>query len=202
MRVVTIAVFAACFLCAVVSDARGQTTKPAAANFSTLFQKIADGIVAGDTSALGDALDEQGTLEGFEQDGRQHADRLALAGSGGTIVSVHAYAQTPTNLASDLANDFAKADYVSESVRKEMIPENDAVVRANVTASQWISQVLDPGRKQMVGVIVVWPKPETRVINIRQTPQRPVFVLIKGDIEGGKVKLKQVVFGNPLESVK
>jgi hypothetical protein len=168
--------------------------------FSTVVENVADGLVAGDVTALNNSLEEGATFSGFDPDVRHTAEQLVLATSGGTQVAQHAYGQIPANLASELATDFSKAEFVDESIRKEMMPEPASVVKANVIATQWVMQTLEPSRKQLIGVIVVWPREQKATPNLRPERLRPVFVLLKGEMVGDKARIKQIVFGDPLEA--
>ncbi|SRR6266542_1079472 len=182
------------------AETRGQTTRPAPAAFGALVQQVAEDLAAGEIAPLSDALASDGTLQDFE--GQQHssADKLVVLTSGASVVSTRVYGQIPSALASDLAGDFEKDKDVPESVRQQMMPGSEAIVRANVTAAQWIIQTLAPDRRQFVGVIAMCPHPEPVAVNVRPRAVRPVFILIKGESAGGKVQIKQIVFGNPLDS--
>ena len=182
----------------VSADAMAQTTRPVPAAFGKLIERIGDGLVGGDSTAMSEALADDVNIDGFGESQRT-AEKLLQAANGATLVSKRVYGQTPNNLASDLADDFSNAKEVPESVRREMMPDNDAVVRANVTAAQWIIQMLGPNRRQLIGVIVLCPRPESTPANMRPTPIKPIFVLIKAEMDGGKAKIKQMIFGNPLE---
>ncbi|HEX8524055.1 MAG TPA: hypothetical protein VF669_17510 [Tepidisphaeraceae bacterium] len=177
-----------------------QTTRPAPAAFAQTLTKIASGLVAGDTTPLSDAMDEGTPVTSFDAENPRSAEHLVLATTGGTMLANRAYAQLPNVLASDLANDFAKADYVPESLRKEMCPEQSAVVKANVTATQWVMQALEPTKRSLIGVLVIWPREVRASANVRPERVRPVFVLIKAEMQGDRPRIKQVVFGDPLDA--
>ena len=185
-------------LCAAASSASAQTTRPAPAAFAQLVQKLADTLVVNDVTALTESLAPDATIDGFGET-QLAPEKVMIAVSGSMLVSFRAYNQTPSCLASDLAQDFEKAKQVPESVRREMIPDSEAIVRANVTAAQWVNQTLDPNRREVVGVITFCPHPEPTSVNKRPTPIHPVFILIKGEMDSGKPRIKQIVFGNPLE---
>jgi hypothetical protein len=195
-----VAVIVAVLLSVLVGSGSAQTTRPAPAGFSGAVEDVSEGLVSGDVSALNKLLDESATFGGFDADARHTAEQLIVATTGGAVVSLHAYGQLPANLASDLATDFSKADHLPEAIRKEMMPDPANVVKANVTATQWIMQTLDPNRKQLIGVIVVWPREHKAAANLRPDLVRPIFVLLKGEIADGKVRVKQIVFGDPLDA--
>ena len=199
MRAVILSVLAVAWV--IVGSAGGawaQTTRPAPEKFSLLVQKLGETLVTNDLTALTEALAEDATIDSFNET-QLAPEKAMVAVSGCTLVSFRAYSQAPSSLASDLAQDFEKAKNVPESVRREMMPDSESIVRANVTAGQWINQTLDPQRRHVVGVIAVCPRPEPTPVNMRPTQVHAVFVLIKAEMEGGKAKIKQVVFGNPLE---
>ncbi len=203
MKVVSIAV-AVGFLLAVggpSTGAFGQTTRPAPASFAELIHRLGEGLVSGDSTPLSLAMADDATIDAFGER-QQSPDRLVAACNGATLISFRAYAQTPSCLASDLAEDFEKARDIPETVRREMIPDSETITRANVVAAQWVMQTLDPARKHVVGVIAICPPPEHTPANVRPTPVKPVFVLIKAEMDAGKAKIRQIVFGNPLEQGK
>jgi hypothetical protein len=131
----------------------------------------------------------------------QPPERLLAATTRGKLLGVHAYLTTPDTLASDIATDFrVAADIVPEIIQREMVPlDEEAEKRANATASQWLVQVLQPEKDQPVGVIIVWPEAERR-LNSDNSKLQPIFVMLKGQLENGSYVIKQVSFGDPLES--
>jgi hypothetical protein len=182
----------------ITSPARAQTTRPAPAAFGELVQKLAEHLVDRDPAVLTEALADDASIESFA-DGAQTPDKLIQTLSATIPVSARAYAQSPSCLASDLAEDFQNNKQVPENVRRDMTPDSESIVRANVTACQWVMQALDPGRRHIVGVIVVCPHPEPTPLNKRAIPVQPIFVLIKAEMDAGKPKIRQIVFGNPLD---
>jgi hypothetical protein len=180
------------------SGASAQTTRPAPEAFADLVQKLAEDLVERNTPVLADALADDATIERFGE-GQQPIDKLVQVLSGTISVSARAYGQLPSSLATDLADDFQHNKQVPDSVRRDMIPDSESIVRANVTAGQWVMQTLDPGRRHVVGVIVVCPHQEPAPLNKRPTPVEPIFVLIKAEMDGGKPKIRQIVYGNPLD---
>lgn len=165
-----------------------------------MVQKFASALVTGDSTAISDIVDEQTQISGFDPDSRGTLDRLVMAASDGTVIANHAYGQLPVNLASDLATDFARADYVPEDIRKDMVPSSSAVVKANVTATQWLILTLGPGKRELIGVIVLWPRETQPSANVRPEHARPIFVVMRGDAVGDKPHIKQMVFGDPLDA--
>ena len=80
-----------------------------------------------------------------------------------------------------------------------MVPRDDAAARkANETAGQWVAQVLQPEGDEVVGVIVLWPDNKSRAA--AAAPSRAIFVLVKAQQTGGVYALRQITFGDPLES--
>ena len=198
MKAVPLIAFFIALALAGVSPAPAQTTRPAPAGFGELLQKLAEHLVDRDLSPLTEVLAEDATIDSFA-DGQQPPEKLMQVLSGTIPVSARAYGQSPSSLASDLAEDFEHNKQVPDNVRRDMIPDSESIVRANVTACQWVMQTLDPGRRHAVGVIVVCPHPEPAPLNKRPIPVQPIFVLIKAEMDGGKFKIRQIVFGNPLE---
>ena len=70
--------------------------------------------------------------------------------------------------------------------------------RANDIAAQWVTQVLQPDRNQPVGVIVLWRQDRSDTFTSSGT--RPLFLVVKGDIQDGQYVFNQVTFGDPLEA--
>jgi hypothetical protein len=88
---------------------------------------------------------------------------------------------------------------VPQSVREGMVPPDEtAARRANETAGQWLMQVLQPAKHEVTGIIVLWPP--TRGRSIAAEPKRATFVLVKGEKIDGVYVLRQITFGDPLET--
>ncbi len=178
-----------------------QTTRPAPNAFSAVILKLSNGLVNGDVAMLPQVINKDTTITSFDGDVSETGGRMFAATNGGAIVTSRCYRQLPMNLASDIATDFSNAPSVPDVARKDMTPASDSVVKANVTAAQWIAQTLRPSANQLVGVIVVWPPLSQGSIDQRPAPLRPVFVLVKGEMDGDRVVLKQILFGYPLDRI-
>ena len=89
-------------LCAAASSASAQTTRPAPAAFAQLVQKLADTLVVNDVTALTESLATDATIDGFGET-QLAPEKVMIAVSGSMLVSFRAYNQTPSCLATDLA---------------------------------------------------------------------------------------------------
>jgi hypothetical protein len=59
-------------------------------------------------------------------------------------------------------------------------------------------QVLQPDKHEVTGIIVLWPSNRGRPL--AAAPRRAIFVLVKGEKVDGVYVLRQITFGDPLES--
>jgi hypothetical protein len=172
-------------------------------DWSQSMNRLASLLAGNDLTALLKAMEPAPpVIRAFATDGLQTPERLLGATTGSKILGVHAYDKPPTTLASDLADDFSSAgDAVPQRVREGMLPPDaTAAKRANETAGQWLTQVLQPKGDEVTGVIVLWPQPKGRAGVDAST--RATFVLIKAVKSDGLYTLKQMTFGDPLESPK
>jgi hypothetical protein len=153
-----------------------------------------------DLPALQHFFNPSPVIRPFASDALQTHERLLGATTGSTVIGVHAYDKTPTTLASDLSNDFtAAADVVPQSVREGMVPPDEAAAkRANETAADWLVQVLQPEKHEVMGVIIL--RPQIRGRAIAGDPKRAIFVLVKGEKVDGVYVFRQITFGDPLET--
>jgi hypothetical protein len=200
--------FAAIALSGQVANA--QTTKPQhtqpsqddAANspaslWSQSLSLLADAMRGNDIDALTSLLDHGPLIRCFASDVVQSPERLLSATGGSRLLSIHAYLKTPTTLASDLAADLQNASGLPDATRERMIPSDEtAARRANETATQWITQTLQPAKDQLVGVIVLWKEERSDTFGTPRT--RPIFVLVKAQLVENQYVVRQVTFGDPL----
>jgi hypothetical protein len=178
---------------AVIADER--------ADWSGTMNQLATLLAGKDLPALQQLLRPSPIIRPFSSDALQTHERLLGATTGSTVLGVHAYDKPPTTLATDLSNDFANApaDVVPQNVRERMVPRDEAAARrANETAAEWLVQVLQPDKHEATGVIVLWPP--TRGRSIAAAPRRATFVLVKGENVDGLYVLRQITFGDPLET--
>lgn len=189
-----------------VAGARGQATGPAtnpsARNWSQTVQAAAEALTNSDAAALEALLLPSGVIREFAQDQPRTPERAVLAMSRSVLLGIHAYPATPSSLASDLANDVRSAgEVVPEQSRQHMIPPDETTARrADATAAQWIDSVLRKadGESLPTGVILFWPG--DRRSRVEGPGRRAVFVLIQGERQGDVFFIKQLVFGDPLET--
>lgn len=170
------------------------------ADWTQTVNNLAELLAGNDLVALQRTLRPTPVIRPFGSDALQTPGRLLGATTGATLLGVHAYSHPPTTLASDLANDFSSAgDEVPQNVRAGMVPpDGDAARRANETAGQWLVQVLQPREEDVTGVIVLWPA--TRGRAPAAAPKRATFVLLKAERVDGAYVIRQITFGDPLES--
>ena len=194
----------------VASSTTEETAPPSAAavatdpddrsDWTTTMNRLGELLAGKDLPALQKMLRPSPIIRPFASDALQTHERLLGATTGSTVLGVHAYDKPPTTLASDLSNDFAAAgDVVPQNVRDGMVPPDDAAARrANETAGQWLMQVLQPDKHEVTGIVVLWPP--TRGRSIAAEPKRATFVLVKGEKVDGVYVLRQITFGDPLDT--
>jgi len=169
-------------------------------DWTTTMNRLGELLAGKDLPALQKLLHPSPVIRPFASDALQTHERLLGATTGSTVLGVHAYDKPPTTLASDLSNDFASAgDVVPQGVRDGMVPPDEtAARRANETAGHWLMQVLQPDKHEVTGIIVLWPA--TRGRSIAAEPKRATFVLVKAEKVDDVYVLRQITFGDPLET--
>jgi hypothetical protein len=191
----------------IVSTAAAPATAPATApavaqhaDWAETMNRLATLLAGKDLTALVHALEPAPVIRVFANDTLQTPERLLGHTTGSKVLGVHAYDKIPTTLATDLAEDFQSAgDAVPENIRQGMTPSDAAAAkRSNESAGQWLAQVLQPAKGQVMGVIILWP--EHRGRSLGGEPKRATFVLVKASLVDGKYALRQITFGDPLET--
>jgi hypothetical protein len=208
-------------LVALPSPVRAQSTQPASAPSSApssvsvptsapadaersdwrqTVERVADALSSQDGRAVRASLGRDAQVRNFASDAASTVERAVATVAQAKLLGTHAYAQVPSTLASDLANDFQNAgDVVPEQVCKDMQPADErAEKRANDTAAAWIAQVLQPKKDQSVGIMVFWPT--NRRAPTDTSARRAIFVLVKGQSINGVYVVQQLTFGDPLET--
>ncbi len=182
--------------------ATAQTTQPSAAapaSWQQSVNKLADALRGKELDTLMSVLDRGPVIRTFASESLQPPDRLLGVTAGAAVLGLHAYDKPPANLASDLAEDFKSASGVDDDFRRDMIPvDSDAEKKANETACKWIAQTLAPEKNSPIAAIVLWR--QDRADSLSGIKARPVFVLVKGQLVDGKFIIRQLVFGDPLET--
>lgn len=184
----------------------GQTTRPTTRagvrNWQQTVQAAADALASRDAAAMDALLHPSAVIREFAQSQPRTPERAVLAVNGSVLLGVHSYPGTPSSLASDLANDLRSAgDVVPEPSRQHMIPSDEPTARrADATAAQWIDSVLrkEEEASYPTGVILFWPG--DRKSRIEGPGRRGIFVLIQGQQQGDAFFIRQLVFGDPLET--
>ena len=180
----------------------GQSSSDAARrSWPEAVHALAVAVSAQDMAATSRTLDASTLIRSFASETLKTPERLVAAGAGAKILGAHAYLSVPKALASDLADDFRGAgDAVPEATRVAMTPPDEtAAGKANETAGSWVASVLKlDSREHPVGVIVLWP--QERASRVDGPPRRAIFVLVRGQRVDEHFVIKQVVFGDPLET--
>jgi hypothetical protein len=198
--IVLYACAAALLLLAAATPARGQA-KPAvtAAAPSAVQQawartvrEFARAVEKGDLGAVGGLLAPRASVRPFDGTADEEVWRMFERVTNASLIGQHAYAHPPAAMASDLATDFRGSKAIADAVKARFLVEDDADGRrANATAVQWLEMQLGAARGTLVGVVVLWVP--------REATHEPVFVLLKGEeLAGGQVKIRQVVYGVPV----
>ena len=190
---------------ALALTAAAQTTQPTgaspAANWQQSVNKLADALRGKELDTLMSVLDRGPVIRTFASESLQPPERLLGVTAGATVLGLHAYDKPPVNLASDLAEDFKSASGIDDGFRRDMIPADaDAEKKANETACKWIAQTLAPDKNSPIAAIILWR--QDRADSISGIKAKPVFVLVKGQLVDGQFIIRQVVFGDPLETTR
>ena len=184
-----------------IVESQAATTRPAgdAATWAQTVERLAECSRGKDFGAIAALLKRGPIIRTFASETLQPPERLLGGTTGATLLGVHAYEKMPATLASDLAEDFRNSRDVTDELRRDMIPPDEAAERrANDTAAQWLHQILKPEKNQPVAVIVLW-RPDRRD-NLTSTQTRPIFILAKGERVEGEYVFRHVVFGDPLDA--
>lgn len=177
-------------------SARGQTTQPTE-SWSEALGRLSDALRGNNLAAVTNAIDSS-PVHSFSSDTLLAPEKLMASTSGSRVLGLHAYLKVPTSLATDLSEDFKGAD-VPDNLRRDMVVPDPAGERlANETAARWIAQTLQPSGEQAVGVIVLWRREKSDKY-ASSTSNRPVFILVKGDVIDGRYSFRQLIVGDPLE---
>jgi hypothetical protein len=167
-------------------------------SWSDTVGRLTDALRGTNLGALDRILDSGPIIRAFASDNLLNSDRILGATSGSKLLGMHAYLKVPNSLASDLSDDFKAAD-VPENLRRDMVLADAASERHhNETAAAWIAQILQPTGGQEIGVIVLWRREKADSFSSNAS-NRPVFVLVKGELQGDKHVIRQIIFGDPLD---
>jgi hypothetical protein len=182
-----------------VARAEQATTRPAAgATWPDATARLSRALVGKDITEVASVLAGVEKVSRFGSDTFETPDRLLSQTTGMIVLGVHAYAKPPGTLASDLASDFRDNDTVPQTVRRQMVPpDENASKRADITAAQWLVQVLKPAKEQSVGVLVLWPDTRHKGAGASSS-SRPTFVLVKGESTVDGYRITQLIYGDPL----
>ena len=182
-------------------DAAGQTTRPASAGWSQAVRSLAGALTAADSAQIRGMLTADASVKPFFGSSGGLTTLVEQAELSG-IVSSRAYRVPASTLATDLAEDFRDCAFVREDQKGTMIPADPiSYQRAETTAGQWIKAVLGAEQGEQVGLIVLWiPEKSGELTTIRHG--RPLFVLAIGDATGETVRIRKLVFGDPLEGLR
>jgi hypothetical protein len=205
--------------------ARAQTTQPAEQPAdadlpaaSTTFtwnetvQSLATLLTAADAdaAAVSSLIPDRSPITRFgstEMEARVH---LRNQTEGLMIVSARGYSWPAAQIATDLAEDVSKCEAMSDRLREQYMPPDDAGGRrANTVAQQWIQSVLDPAPGQMVALIMLWdppPSPTASLLLGNPTPpevRQPLLILLKGEKgDDGQHRIVKVAFGDARQALK
>ena len=183
--------------------AGGQTTQPAGAPWPKLVKALAQALISADRSALDTLVDDRVLICRFDGTIAEPSIRLKERAAKATLVGAHGYMHPPLVMAADIAADFKNCPSIPDEVKRHMIPEDDAEMqRANATAVQWVTEMLQITTNQPVGVIVLWcaPSASGAATGTSDQPQT-VFLLIKGqETAPDQFRLRQIVYGHPQQN--
>jgi hypothetical protein len=206
------------------SDAASATTQPADAGSSRTTRAIWTGTVNAfaaalvdptDSAALRSLLSDDVIVRQFNRAGRQDISHLRERVNGMNVMMSRAYLQTPVALAADIASAVKDVPLPGEIKRRLTPVDDEALKRANATASKWISASLFTNGSEPVAVIALWseddvssPSPATQPADGADGKQdshnqphivMPLFILLKGDLVApDRMEISQICFGDPL----
>ncbi len=178
----------------ICAHAAAPATQPSASQqtenqWSDVVSTFAKALTDADSDApLRTLLSDATVIRQFGRTQRDSIFTLHRKTAGLSALAVHGYIEAPSTLASDLSGDVHEADDLPDSLKKQFSPDDDeALARANVTAAKWVAASLSSAPTDPIGVIVLWRKNEPA----------PIFVLLKGEMDNGKLSITQVCFGDP-----
>jgi len=186
--------------------AAAQTTRPASPAWIGTAQAFAKSLAAGNESAQASFIAERAAIRAFDRaDADDNVQSLAAVARG-TVLGVHAYAQAPASLASDIAADIKAFEAAPDAVKTRFAPANENdLQRANAIAAKWVAELLElpqSGKPAPVAAIVIWPStPAANASGPRSAapqPPEPILVLIKADeTTATRPKIRHITYGTP-----
>jgi hypothetical protein len=183
----------------VCCTASGQTSQPAQTTWAAALSEFAASLGSNDPVVIEPKLTPTASIKSFDSDSPQGVKTLLKFAADNSTLNAHAYLHAPVQLASDIADDFREINDLDADLRKQMVPDDANLTRANTTAGQWITRTLAPTKDEAIGVIVLRSNPTD---SARPTGTRgaAMFILVKGEAAAGTFHIKQIVFGDPLSA--
>jgi hypothetical protein len=183
--------------------AYGQTTQPAEQPWPKAANALSKALAATDTGSLASLLAEGAVIRAFDSKADNIVALLARTEKS-QVIGAFADFHEPQSMAATIAAAFKTSPIVPDAIKRQMVPENEAVPRANATAVQWLAAELGAKAGDPVAILVFWapatdaptaePGNETASANMEL-----VFVLVRGEETSAKTfRAKALVFGNPL----
>ena len=190
MRAISIVMMIA--FCAGMGEA--QTTRPAGETppqWERVVSSLTAAVVGHDSQTVQSLVGEGCRVGRFfaQPDGDSSAFVDAI--SADTVLGDHAYVQPAAAIAGDIAHDVNSSSVVPD-FEKHSFNLDDK--HSRTVASQLVTQALNVGDGEFVGLIVLW---DTRADVDDQ--HRLIFVLVKGEGDGDGFRLTRVVYGDPLQ---
>jgi hypothetical protein len=187
--------------------ASAQTTRPASMDLSTArnweqtLQEFAVAAHETNISLMRQLLADDAAVRSFGGDTDQNLLKLIGHISDAQIIGLHAYNTLPATIASDLSQDFTDCPLIPRDAKSFLIPRDDVHLRrANQTAMQWVSNILEVDERSHIGIIAFWQSQE-RIVGSRSHSARLFIILIKGQQTApGVFRIRQINYGNPLNS--
>lgn len=199
---------AATLVCAQATQSRQPAPATERAPWPEFVATLAETLVdpAGTDESVARVIYDDVPIRRFDRS--EPDDRLTLrdATLGFAVIGTHGYVGVPNTIATDLAMDFRNAVDIPEDVRTQMVPTDEQVKRANITAAQWVNNALQPTAGQPVGLIVLLgPEPETLSDFPAQLsdPRPIIFVLVKAEPgDSRSFRITHIVYGDTSRIVR
>jgi len=188
------------------SSTPSSDTTQAAADVSPQWRQVVSDVALtlsgelpqGRQSALAARVTNDTVIHRFNRLERDSAQQMCDQLAGLSAVYQRGYAGVPESMASDIAAAVHDGS-LPGAVKKQLIPDEAGLRRANVTAAAWLTQTLEPADGDLVGVIVFCPEASAARSGDSSDAPTIQFVVFKGCPTARGLVLTRMVYGDPLK---
>jgi hypothetical protein len=158
-------------------------------------------VLAGDDSAAVVQAVEGSKLRAFGSTSRGRLVDLFDLCTGTVPITTRGYLGAPKQAATDVAADFAASDLPQAVKQRFAAPDAARAREADETAGQWITDALAADEESFIGLLVFWRGNQSLPSLADSHTRHVIFVLVAGEVtEDNTARIRQIVFGNPLQS--